>query len=64
MISGVTAATSYSDLTRDRYFVSSEGSEIREDLVTTRVSGTITSKDGTLTKQSGSRAAAVTVSPG
>ena len=50
MISGVTAATSYSDLTRDRYFVSSEGSEIREDLVTTRVSGTITSQDGALTQ--------------
>ncbi len=45
-----TTAISYSDLTRDRYFVSSEGSEISEDLVTTRVSGSIISQDGALTQ--------------
>jgi len=45
-----TAAINYADLTRDRYFVSSEGAEIREDLVTTRLLGTITSKEGTLTQ--------------
>jgi len=45
-----TTAIGYSDLTRDRYFVSSEGSQIREDLVTTRVSGTIISQDGALTQ--------------
>ncbi|MCX6928802.1 MAG: TldD/PmbA family protein, partial [Verrucomicrobia bacterium] len=45
-----TTTTGYLDLTRDRYFVSSEGAEIREDLVTTRVLGTITSKDGALTQ--------------
>jgi TldD protein len=45
-----TTAIGYLDLSRDRYFVSSEGSEIREDLVTTRVLGTIISKDGALTQ--------------
>jgi TldD protein len=45
-----TTAIGYLDLSRDRYFVSSEGSEIREDLVTTRVLGSIISKDGALTQ--------------
>ena len=45
-----TSAINYSDLTRDRYFVSSEGSEIREELVTTRLVGAITSKEGALTQ--------------
>lgn len=45
-----TTAINYADLTRDRYFVSSEGAEIREDLVTTRLLGTITSKEGALTQ--------------
>ena len=45
-----TTAIGYLDLSRDRYFVSSEGSEIREDLVTTRVLGSIISQDGALTQ--------------
>lgn len=38
----------YQEIIRDKYFVSSEGSEIREDLVTTRLGGEIISKDGNL----------------
>jgi TldD protein len=45
-----TTSLDYSDLSRDRYFISSEGSEIREDLVTTRLLGRITSKEGALTQ--------------
>lgn len=45
-----TTTLSYSDLARDRYFVSTEGAEIREDLVTTRLLGSIISKDGALTQ--------------
>ena len=45
-----TATLNYSDLTRDRFFVSSEGAEIREDLVTTRLIGNITSQEGALTQ--------------
>jgi TldD protein len=45
-----TTALDYSDLSRDRYFISSEGSEITEDLVTTRLLGRITSQDGALTQ--------------
>jgi TldD protein len=45
-----TTAMSYSDLTRERCFMSSEGSEIREDLVTTRILGTIISQEGAVTQ--------------
>jgi len=45
-----TCATNYLDLARDRYFASTEGAEIREDLVTTRILGTITSQDGAQTQ--------------
>ena len=38
----------YVDTIREKYFVTSEGSEIREDLITTRVGGMITSKEGNL----------------
>ncbi|MFQ6608196.1 MAG: TldD/PmbA family protein [Fidelibacterota bacterium] len=38
----------YSELIREKYFVSSEGSEIREELITPRVGGTITAKDGNI----------------
>jgi TldD protein len=40
--------TDYMEILREKHFLSSEGSRIREDLVTTRLSGLITSKDGTL----------------
>lgn len=40
----------YSEVVREKYFMSTEGTEIREDLVTTAISGLITSKDGTLTQ--------------
>lgn len=46
----VTTSISYQDLAREKYFLSSEGTEVREDLVTTRLSGEIISKDGTLTQ--------------
>jgi len=37
---------SYSELIREKYFLSTEGSRIREDLITTRLGGSITSKAG------------------
>lgn len=40
----------YSEVIREKYFVSTEGSEIREDLITTTLSGLVTSKDGMLTQ--------------
>jgi TldD protein len=43
-----TTITGYSELVREKYFLNTEGSEIREDLVTTRLSCSITSKDGNL----------------
>lgn len=46
----VTTAISYTELVREKYFLSTEGSEIREDLVTTHVGGSITSKDGNITQ--------------
>jgi TldD protein len=44
----VTTITGYSEVIREKYFLNTEGAEIREDLVTTRLSSSITSKDGTL----------------
>lgn len=44
----VTTSLSYQDVIREKYFINTEGTEIREDLVTTRLSGEITSKDGNL----------------
>lgn len=38
----------YLEVIREKYFVSTEGSEIKEDLITTRINGSITSKDGSL----------------
>jgi len=38
----------YTEVTREKYFLCTEGSKIREDLVTTRLSGLITSKEGNL----------------
>ncbi len=46
----VTTNISYNEVIREKYFVSTEGAEIREDLITTSIGGLITSKDGTLTQ--------------
>ena len=46
----VTTQIQYLELTREKYFVSTEGSRVREDLVTTRLGGTITSQEGGLTQ--------------
>jgi TldD protein len=46
----VTTQIQYLELAREKYFVSTEGSRIREDLMTTRLGGTITSQDGLLTQ--------------
>ncbi|MCK4572403.1 TldD/PmbA family protein [candidate division WOR-3 bacterium] len=42
----VTTNVGYTEIIREKYFLSTEGSKIREDLVTTRIRGTITSSDG------------------
>jgi TldD protein len=38
----------YTEINREKYFVNTDGTAIREDLVTTRINGNIVSKDGTL----------------
>jgi len=43
-----TTSIVYAELHRDKHFVSTEGSEIREELITVRISGLITSRDGKL----------------
>jgi len=43
-----TTNISYGEVIRERYFVSTEGSSFKEDLVTTSLGGLITSRDGTL----------------
>lgn len=43
-----TTAIGYGEVIREKYFVSTEGTEIREDLVTTRLGGAILSKEGNL----------------
>lgn len=40
----------YTDVSRDKYFLNSEGSEINEELVTTRLSGSIVAQEGSLTQ--------------
>ncbi|MBM4146809.1 MAG: TldD/PmbA family protein [Nitrospira sp.] len=40
----------YSEVVREKYFVSTEGAKVREDLITTGLGGLITSKDGTLSQ--------------
>jgi TldD protein len=40
----------YSEVIREKYFLSTEETEMREDLITTALGGLITSKDGTLTQ--------------
>lgn len=44
----VNTLISYSEKCREKYFLSSEGAEIREDLTTTSLSGEIMAKDGVL----------------
>jgi len=44
----VHTVTDYTEVLREKHFLSTEGSKIGENLVTTRLSGLITSKDGTL----------------
>ena len=45
-----TTQIQYAEIIREKTFVNSEGSRIREDLITTRLGGTITSREGTLTQ--------------
>jgi TldD protein len=45
-----TTQAAYWDLTRDKYFVSTEGARLREELVTTRIMGSIVTKEGNLTQ--------------
>jgi len=44
----VTTNIGYSEVIREKYFVSTEGSEIREDLITNGIRGLITSSDGSI----------------
>jgi TldD protein len=44
----VTTLTNYYDTSREKYFVSSEGSEINENLITAGIRGMLTSKEGNL----------------
>jgi TldD protein len=46
-----TTQMSYEDRVREKYFLSTEGTQIQEDLITTRVIGAIISKEGTLTQR-------------
>ena len=45
-----TTIIGYAEIIREKYFLSTEGTEIREDLITTRLGGMITSKDGNVTQ--------------
>lgn len=45
-----TTSITYQDVIREKYFLSSEGTQIREDLVTTRIAGELIGKDGDLTQ--------------
>jgi TldD protein len=45
-----TTSITYQEVIREKYFLSSEGSQIREELVTTRLAGEIMSRDGNLTQ--------------
>jgi TldD protein len=46
----VSTALTYREVIREKYFVSTEGSEIREDLITTGAGGVIIARDGSLTQ--------------
>ncbi|UCG93267.1 MAG: TldD/PmbA family protein, partial [candidate division WOR-3 bacterium] len=43
-----TTSITYQDIIREKYFMNTEGTEIKEDLITTRVAGEITARDGSL----------------
>jgi TldD protein len=45
-----TTSLAYAEVSRQKAFVSTEGSEIQEDLVTVRISGSIVARDGPLTQ--------------
>ncbi|HTW92234.1 MAG TPA: TldD/PmbA family protein [bacterium] len=45
-----TTQAGYWDLIRDKYFVSTEGARLREELVTARILGSIVTKEGSLTQ--------------
>ena len=45
-----TTQIQYVEMVREKFFLTSEGTQIREDLITTRLGGTITSQEGTLTQ--------------
>ena len=45
-----TTSITYQDVIREKDFLNSEGTQIREDLVTTRIAGEIIGKDGDLTQ--------------
>jgi len=44
----LTTNISYLEVTREKYFVNTEGSEIKEELITTKINGLIIGKDGSL----------------
>jgi TldD protein len=46
-----TTETGYYDVTRDKYFVSTEGARLREELVTVQLAGAIIAKEGSLTQR-------------
>ncbi len=46
-----TTQAAYWDMTRDKYFVSTEGARLREELVTARINGEIVAKEGNLTQR-------------
>ncbi len=45
-----TTNITYADVVREKWFASTEGTRVREDLVTVRISGTITTSEGDLTQ--------------
>jgi len=46
-----TTQMSYEDRVREKYFLSTEGTQTQEDLITTRVTGAIISQEGNLTQR-------------
>jgi TldD protein len=46
----VTTQIQYLELVREKFFINTEGTRLREDLITTRLGGTITSQEGSLTQ--------------
>jgi TldD protein len=46
-----TTQLGYTDVVREKYYLNSEGSRVREDLVTVRIAGFVTAQDGSLTQR-------------